>query len=361
MYARITGLGQWFPEQVRKNSDWPEEFTAASRRHEGDRLLVDLELDKLQGDQDFCRALTAKHLDRENDDPFLGGKERRVAEPSMLSAEAEAKAAQAALVDARVGAEQVDAILSWALVPDKLMPSNACRVAQSIGAERAWALTVDAACASPVSQLTLAASLIESGRAQRILLTQSHLATRTFPLLHPAAPCVGDGATAMLVTAAERPGIQAAHSLTHGEYYDAVVWARDKDPLRDVPWWEPGGPFFMGSHSVDATRRLMQGTVGIGVSTVRELADRGHFDVQEIDVLATVQPRGWVPEAIAEGLGLPTQIAPQTYDRYAHLGGAGAVANLIAARDLDLLHEGSLLVMYAQGAGFTRAAVAVRW
>ena len=54
-------------------------------------------------------------------------------------------------------------------------------------------------------------------------------------------------------------------------------------------------------------------------------------------MLASVQPRRWVPAAIAEGLGLPARVAPQTYDRYAHLGGAGAVANLIAARDAGLL------------------------
>jgi 3-oxoacyl-[acyl-carrier-protein] synthase III len=54
-------------------------------------------------------------------------------------------------------------------------------------------------------------------------------------------------------------------------------------------------------------------------------------------------------------------VAPQTFERYAHLGGAGAVANLIAAREAGLLGPGALCVMYAQGAGFTRAAAAVRF
>jgi 3-oxoacyl-[acyl-carrier-protein] synthase III len=172
---------------------------------------------------------------------------------------------------------------------------------------------------------------------------------------------VGDGATAMLVTASERPGLQFTHSVTHGEYYDAVVWCRDKAPLLDTPWWEPGSAFFMGSHDAAATRKLIDETIGIGVTTLRELADKGRFDVRQIDALASVQPRRWVPAAIAEGLGLPPGVAPQTYDRFAHLGGAGAVANLMAARDSGLLREGALVVMYAQGAGFTRAAAALRW
>jgi 3-oxoacyl-[acyl-carrier-protein] synthase-3 len=315
----------------------------------------------LKEDSNPCRALVAKYLAEEKDDPFLGGVERRIAEPGASSADAEAEAARRALADAGENAANVDAIFSWALVPDRLMPSNACRVAHALGATRAWALTVDAACASPVSQLTLAAGLIESGRARSVLLTQSHLATRTFPLSHPASPCVGDGATAMLVTASERAGLLLTHSVTHGEYYDAVLWCRDKTAELDVPWWEPGGAFFMGGHDAEATRKLIDDTIDIGVTTVRELADKARFDVREIDVLASVQPRRWVPLAIAEGLGLAPRVAPQTYDRFAHLGGAGAVANLIAARDAGFLREGALAVMYAQGAGFTRAAAAFRW
>jgi 3-oxoacyl-[acyl-carrier-protein] synthase-3 len=358
VYARIAGLGQWFPESVRRNQDWPEAFRVASQKRQGDRTLVDV---PIEGEPDPHREIVARCLAGESDDPFLGGQERRIAEPGTSSAAAEAWAAAAALRDAALAPTEVDAILSWALVPDRLMPSNACRVAHLLGAKRAWASTLDAACASPIAQLGLAAALIESGRARAVLLTQSHLVSPTFPLLHPASPCVGDGATAMVVLASERPGVLLTHAVTHGEDYDAVVWCRDKDRARDAPWWEPGGAFFMGSHDQPATRRLMQDTVKVGAATVQELAERARFKLSEIEVLASVQPRRWVPGAIAEGLGLPTRVAPDTFQRFAHLGGAGAVANLLRARELGLLRPGSLAVMYAQGAGFTRGAAAIRW
>src|SRR5438094_186665 len=115
MYGRITGLGQWFPDKVRRNSDWPEEFSAASRRRHGDRTLVDV------GTREG-RALVAKYLEPEKDDPFLGGVERRIAEPTASSAEAEASAAHLALSDAGKSPGDIDAIFSWALVPDRLMP-----------------------------------------------------------------------------------------------------------------------------------------------------------------------------------------------------------------------------------------------
>ena len=357
MHARIAGLGQWFPERVRSNADWPEAFSAQSRMKQGDRALVDVP----KGDRDGAQRIVLRYLAEEEQDPFLGAHERRVAEASMTSAEAEAHAGRAALSDAGIDASEVDAIFSWALVPDRLMPSNACRVADLIGARRAWSTSVDAACASPITHLNLAAALIESGRARTVLLTQSHLATRTFAMSHPAAPSVGDGASAMLVTASTAPGILQTHSATHGEHHDAVVWCRGKSDETDPPWWQAGGPLSMGSRSPEATRALMQDTVPTAARTVAELAQRAGFAVDSIDVLLSVQPRRWVPLAIAEALGLKPEVAVETYRRYAHLGGVGPVVNLIAARDAGKLTEGARVVIYAQGAGFTRAAAALSW
>ncbi len=357
MYARISGLGQWFPEHVRDNSAWPEAFSAQSRSKQGDRTLVDVQTDE----RDPTLRIVQRYLAEEQNDPFLGSRERRVADAAMTSARAEANAAQAALRDAGVEASEVDAIFSWALVPDRLMPSNACRVADQLGARRAWAASVDTACASPVTQLGLAAALIESGRARHVLLTQSHLATRTFAMSHPAAPTVGDGASAMLVSESNLRGVLQTHSMTHGEHYDAVLWCRGKTDETDPPWWQPGGAFSMGSRSPEATRALMQDTVPTAARTVAELAQREGFAVDSIDVLLSVQPRRWVPLAIAEALGLSPSVACETFQRYAHLGGVGPVVNLLAARDAGKLVPGARVVMYAQGAGFTRAAVALSW
>ncbi|HTA92742.1 MAG TPA: 3-oxoacyl-[acyl-carrier-protein] synthase III C-terminal domain-containing protein, partial [Polyangiaceae bacterium] len=353
MHSRITGLGCWFPDRIRTNSEWPAAFRAASLGRQGDRTLVDVTSDE---QRDPTLRIVSRYLAEEEGDPFLGALERRVADDATTSSQAEALAGAAALADAGVAASQVDAIFSWALVPDRLMPSNACRVAQLLGAGRAWAASVDAACASPVAQLNLAASLIESGRAEHVLLTQSHLATRTFPMTHPASPSVGDGAAAMLVSAASVPGIGRTHAVTHGEYYDAVVWCRGKSDETDPPWWQPGGAFSMASRDPEATRSLMQDTVPTGARTVAELSHRAGFAVDSIDVLLSVQPRRWVPLAIAEALGLDPSVAVQTYQRYAHLGGVGPIVNLLAARDAGKLEPGARVVMYAQGAGFTRAA-----
>lgn len=357
MRARIAGLGVWFPETIRKNSDWPQAFVEASLARQGDRALVDVPSDE----RDPIARIVKRYLAEETDDPFLGSRERRIADDTLTSAEAEANAGRAALEDAGLAPSEVDAIFSWALVPDRLMPTNACRVGDLLGAHQAWSASVDAACASPVTQLNLAAGLIESGRARHVLLTQSHLASRTFSMMHPVAPTVGDGASAMLVSASEKPGILMMHAMSHGEHHDAVVWCRGKSDESDPAWWQAGGPFSMGSRNPEATKRLMQDTVPTAARTVGELAHRGGFGIDSIDVLLSVQPRRWVPLAIAEALELKPSVAVETFQRYAHLGGVGPVVNLLAARDAGKLAPGARIVMYAQGAGFTRAAVALSW
>jgi 3-oxoacyl-[acyl-carrier-protein] synthase-3 len=345
------------PERVRENSDWPLEFVEQSRARLGDRTLIDIPA----GHADPCQLIAARYLAQEAGDPFLGTTRRRVAEPQMTGVEAEALAARAALQDASVDAKDVDAIFSWAIAPDRISPSNACRVAHEIGASRAWCMGVESACASVITQLTLAAALIEAGRAGAVLLIQSHCVTRAMPMLHPASPNVGDGAAAIVVCATERAGIRATHALTEGKYYDAVTWCRGKTPDADTPWWLPGPSFYIGSLNPGAARDLMQNTVRIAVDTIRELMQRAREPLDGIDVLAAVQPRRWVPAAIAEGLGLDIRRAPQTFDEYAHLGGAGVVTNLIAAREAGLLHRGARVALYAQGAGFTRAAALLEW
>lgn len=353
MKARIGGLGMWVPETVRTNDAWSAEFIEGARAR-GDRLLVDI---PAAGDE--LDSVTARHLADEARDPFLGARLRHVAsdEPAW---QAEVAAGRAALEDAGVDPADVDAVLSWSIVTDRPVLPSATRVAHELGARRAWASGMDSGCASALVQLETASALIESGRARHVLLTQSHLISRAFPMAHPASPGIGDGATAMVVSASEKPGVLGVHSVSHGEYWDAVTWIRSMDADGDTSWWVEGGAYVPGSRNREGAKHLMQHTVRFGVETVRELCERSGEDPATIGALAAVQPRGWIPPSIAEGLGLDSAVAPTTYDTVAHLGGCGVVANLIACRDAGLMAEGALIALYAQGAGFTRSAALLR-
>jgi 3-oxoacyl-[acyl-carrier-protein] synthase-3 len=347
MRVGIVGIGEWVPETKRGNEAWPPEFVAMHRARTAEFTAV-----PTNASGDAIDRIVARHSSPEADDPFLGTKSRLVA-TGITAHEAESSAARAALADARIDPRDIDVVLSSTAVPDRLTPPTAPAVAHRIGAERAYAVGLDAVCASAVAGLEFASALVESGRARHVLLTQSHLMTRAFPMMHPAAPNVGDAATALVVSKVGRGGLLATRIVSNGEYFDAVVWKRPKEA--DTPWWEPGGTMAMGSYDSERARQLMRDTVRLGVTALREI------DAQRVDVLASIQPRAWVPPAIAEGAGMAPECAVETFAERAHLGACGVVVNLLAARGAGRLDAGTRVALYAQGAGFTRAAALLEW
>lgn len=355
MRAAILGLGSYLPETIRDNADWPPDFAGRQTSRFGNELA-----DVRAEARDPCDAILARHLASEADDPFRGATRRRVADPSMSSAQAEARAAGRALADARVAPEEIDLVLSWAMVPDRVTPPTGPRVAHLVGARRAAGLGMDAACATAIAQLALGAAMIESGRARRVLLTQSHLIGRANPMDHPVSPLVGDAASAIVLGASERPGVGVVHMVSQGEYYDAVTWVRGRDE-QEPPWFEAGPGFFPGSRDRAVVKALSSKLVHVARDTITELLARAGRSIDSIDVLACTQPRRWFPAAVAESVGLPEARAPHTFDELAHIGGVAPVINLLEARRRGMLREGASVLLFGMGAGITRAAALLGW
>jgi 3-oxoacyl-[acyl-carrier-protein] synthase III len=352
--ARIAGMGQWVPPEVRTNDAWGPDFVKVSKRS-NQRELIDIE------HRVDCRAdeITIGYMKAESGDPFLGAVERRVAPLDMTQPEVAALAAQAAIQDAGIDPRDIDLVLAWDAVPEFISPSSAPRIAHLVGATRAWGMTVDAACASTIHQLDIASAMIKSMQAKTVLLTQTHLLTRALRMNHPASPTIGDLATALVVTQHTdlSKGIQPMVSQSFGEEYNSVLWTRGKD---QTPWYLAGGDFYVGSEDFVRARELIRSTVRLASESVLETLERSHCRPSEVDALISVQPRGWVPQAILEASGI-SGVAPTTFSKFSHLGSCGLVANLIEARNLGLLNQHSKTILYGQGAGFTKSAMLIVW
>jgi 3-oxoacyl-[acyl-carrier-protein] synthase-3 len=352
MSAAVVGLGAYLPETVRRNEHWPSTFRERRAGPMDDRTFNDIPapLDPV------AAAIIARDLALEASDPMLGTRLRRVADETLSSAQAEAWAAQAALKDAGVTADQVDVLLSYAAVPDRIAPATGTQVAALIGAHAATVIPVDTACASALTQLDVARAYVEAGLAKVVLLTQSHLLLRALPTLHPATPGLGDAASALVVSAGEGLSILGGVSRSHGDHALSVTWVRGPDAATDLPWWKAGGDMRLGSRNPEGAKFLMRETVSFGARTVQEIATRTDLALASIEVLASVQPRGFIPHAIAERLGIGRERAVTTYDELAHVGCCGPVLNLMKARAEGRLRKGAVIALYAQGTGFTRAA-----
>ncbi len=349
--ASVTGVGAWYPDTIRTNDAWSDAF-GAEPSVRTDRTFNDIPVSK------DAEAITTHHLEAEARDPFLGAVRRRVADDGTRSIDAEIWAAREALEHAGITAADLDAIVSYTMVPDRLMPASATAIAAGLGAKpSALTFAMDAACATVIPQLATAVALVDSGAANHVLLTQSHLLLRAFPMAHPAAPGLGDAATALVVSKERRWPVLATHAVTSGEFYRAVTWIRENEDGADLPWWKAGGSYRLGSRDKNSAKRLMRDTVGFGSRTLAEVCAKACLDPERISSLCSVQPRGWIPGAIAAHLGLRADAAISTFEDYAHVGACGPICNW--HRAITTGPRDGIVALYAQGAGFTRGAALI--
>lgn len=369
MRSTILGLGEWRPETERLNSDWSADVVAAWQARSqgapapsaGARNGVDGTALTDAPDLETADRLSAVGFTDDTRDPFLWAKHRHVADDATTSAQAGAFAARAAIEDARIDPRDIDVVICWDAVPDRPGCPAAPKVAELAGATRAHAFDIQQACASVTSSLELAAALVESGRARFVLTTQTHCGLRVVGFNAPISANIGDIATSIVVGPSERPGILATHAHSDGRFQNGVLIARGKDDETDTPWWRAGGDFVFGTKDRALAQIMMKDTVKMGALTIREACEKGRLDPKKLDVICAPHPRRWIPGAVAETLGLPNDRAPHTYETTAHVGGCGAVTNLLEARRRGMLREGSLVAMYAQGQGMTRGAALLSW
>lgn len=350
MSAQIVGLGLELPARVRTNAEWPARFSARFS------ALRARDLTRIDPAADEIGAIAARWATTTERDPFRGARERRIAE--VTSSELAALAAKAALADAGLSPGDVDVVLSHALVPERVSPPDAARVAHLVGVRRGGAYGLDAVCASVVAQLVVAAALVESGRARHVLLVQSHVVSPTLDLDQPASAIFGDAASALVVGPGRSgEGLVGDVAATDGALHRAVSFERGDGS----PWWAGGPALHPGSADRGATETMTSRLLHFGVDTVRALLDRTGLRALDVDVLATIQPAAWYPSALAEAVGVPVERAPTTFEAMAHVGACGVVANLLAARRAGRLVPGAHVVLYAHGAGMNRVAALVRW
>jgi 3-oxoacyl-[acyl-carrier-protein] synthase-3 len=130
-----------------------------------------------------------------------GMKERRIARSDEFTSDMGAEAARSALTNASLSAEDIDFILVATLTPDYLCPSTACLIQQAIGAKRAGAVDIQAACTGMIYALAIAKSFVETGLYKNVLVIASEkLSSVTDYKDRSTCVLFGDGASACVVS-----------------------------------------------------------------------------------------------------------------------------------------------------------------
>jgi 3-oxoacyl-[acyl-carrier-protein] synthase-3 len=268
---------------------------------------------------------------------------RRAADDERL-ADLATFAARKALADAGVEPYDVDLVLVATMSQDELTPNTAPLVAHALGAERAGAIDVGAACTGWISGLQLAAGQIESGRAERVLLIGAEILTRLTDFDdRKTAALFGDGAGAVVLGPEGDGEIGPITLAADGSLAETIVATHEDRKIR------------MDGHDTfqNAVKRLSEATVAAMATAGLELDD--------IDLFVYHQANGRILRSIGERLELPpAKIA----DYIGELGNTSAASIPLALgllREDGRLRPGHRVLVAAIGAGFTWGAGVLEW
>ena len=153
-----------------------------------------------------------------------GIKQRRKAGPGEYTSQFATLASQQAIERAGIDADDIDLILCATVTPDQILPSTACLIQAQLGANKAAAMDIVAACSGFVYGITIAEPMIRSGQIKYALIIGAELLTRYVDYTDRST-CVlfGDGAGAAILGPVEGDrGVLAAKIRSDGRYEEQL-------------------------------------------------------------------------------------------------------------------------------------------
>jgi 3-oxoacyl-[acyl-carrier-protein] synthase-3 len=287
-----------------------------------------------------------------------GISERHIAGPDDTTCSMGAKASRIAMQRAGVLPGEIDIIICSTATPDRLLPATAVDIQASLGASRAAAFDISAACCGFLYGLTMAEGLIQSGAAETVLLVSSEKMSAITDWTDRAT-CVlfGDGAGAAVVRRSQKGrGILS-------------TFMRSDGTLADLLYRPAGGATTPMSPAVIEARTHLVHMAGRevfkhAVRSMAESADRAldaaRINGGDIDLLIPHQANLRIIEATAKHASIPMSKVYVNVDRYGNTSSASIPMALDEAMQKGIVGEGSIVLMVAFGAGFTWASSVVR-
>ncbi|HEX7019668.1 MAG TPA: beta-ketoacyl-ACP synthase III [Gemmatimonadaceae bacterium] len=299
----------------------------------------------------------------ETDDEWItsrtGIKERRIAGANETTCSMAVTAARQAMEKAGVHAGEIDAIVLSTATTDRLLPATAVDVQAQLGASRAAAFDVSAACAGFVYGATIAEGLMATGVAETVLVIGAEKMSSIVDWTDRAT-CVlfGDGAgAAVLKRAKGHRGILSAYLRSDGT-------------LADLLYRPAGGATIPFSDQVLAERSQYVKMAGREVfkHAVRSMADAtdraldgAKLTGNDIDLLIPHQANMRIIEATAKHANLPMEKVYVNVERYGNTSSASIPIAIDEAIETGRIKEGMNVLIVGFGAGFTWASMVIRF
>jgi 3-oxoacyl-[acyl-carrier-protein] synthase III len=285
--------------------------------------------------------------------------QRYIARNGETTCSLAADASRVAMQRAKVHAGQVDVIILSTATPDRLLPATAVDVQAELGATRAAAFDLSAACSGWLYGLTVAEGMIAAGTAETALVIGAEKMSAIVDW-QDRSTCVlfGDGAGATILQRSKHhKGILSAFMRSDGTLAELLYRPHGG---ATVPFTE--AVLTDRSHFVKmAGREVFKHAVRSMAEACDRALDGARLTGKDIDLLIPHQANVRIIEATAKHAGIPMDKVYVNVDRYGNTSSASIPISLDELIESGRIGDGATVLMVAFGAGFTWASTVVRF
>ena len=285
---------------------------------------------------------------------------RRIAAPDEATSDMAAEASRKALDMAGIRADELDLIICGTVTADMPFPAAACFVQAKIGATKAAAFDVSAACAGSLFALSIADQYVRNGMARKVLVLGAELLTRITDW-SDRSTCVlfGDAAGAMAVVPETRPerGLLSTHIHTDGT----------QTSILNIPGGGSLKPFGPEVHEHRDQfikmngREVYKTAVRALEACSREALERNGYRPQDVDRVIAHQANLRILEHVMKKLEIPLEKCEQNIEEVGNTSSASVPLTLDQANRAGRLKDGDLVLMMAIGGGMAWGSALLKW
>jgi 3-oxoacyl-[acyl-carrier-protein] synthase-3 len=284
-----------------------------------------------------------------------GIERRHFAAEGQQTSDLAARAARAALTDAGLMPDDIDALIVATSTPDLTFPSCATMVQAALGMTRGFAFDLQAVCAGFVFALSTAQGMILSGQANRVLVIGAETFSRLMDWTDRST-CVlfGDGAGALVLERTEGSGDSSDRGILASDLHSD---GRFKDLL-----------FVDGGVSTGQTGHLRMQGKEVFRHAVEKLAETAHAALDkaalspaDVDWIVPHQANLRIITATAQRMQVPMDRVVVTVQDHGNTSAASIPLALSVGRDRGQIKQGDLIVTEAIGGGLAWGSVVLRW
>ena len=287
--------------------------------------------------------------------------ERHIAADAETTCDMAAEASRRAMARAGVSPGEIDTIIMSTATADRLLPATAVDLQASLGATRAAAFDLSAACTGWIYGMTVAEGLMQSGASETALVVGSEKMSAIVDW-KDRSTCVlfGDGAGAVVLK----------RNKAHATKGILSTFMRSDGTLAELLWRPSGGAKIPFSDAVLADRSTYVQMAGRevfkhAVRSMSEACDRAldgaKLRGEDIDILIPHQANVRIIEATAKYANIPMDKVYVNVDRYGNTSSASIPIALDEAVESGRVKEGTTALLVAFGAGFTWGSMVVRF